>query len=220
MASRGENRARTWKHHLSKQTTHLPGFMSVRRAQFCCAISSESMFSLATLAWGEKPTRCVDESCGHSWGVLCWKYSQAVTHAPLSQRIFHLFKVSGRVESVQQSFCKSLTPHWEWWQCWTKLNDNNGAGQGDMHLPVTCKPFYPFSFKSHHVMILSIWRPAVKVILVVCMSTYVWLIIDKLTDTECVFLLVVVAALSQQMLLWKCRNSVVEMHVSSKSYQW
>lgn len=152
------------------------------RSAVCCAISSVSMFSLATLASGEKPTRCVDESCGHSWGVLCWKYSQAVTHAPLSQIIFHLFKVTRRVERVQRSLCKSLTPRWEWWQCWAELSGNNGAGQGGMHLPVTCRPFDPFSVKSHHVMILWSWRPAVKLILVICRWKYVWLIIGQILN--------------------------------------
>lgn len=161
-------------------------FCVCARSAACCAISSESMFSLATLASGEKPTRCVDESCGHSWGVLCWKYSQAVTHAPLSQRIFHLFKVTGRVERVQHSPCKSLTPHWDWWQAWAELSDNNGVGQGGMHLPVTCRPFYPSSFKSHHVMTLSSWRPAaVQLLLVICSWKYVWLIIDSQILSAC-----------------------------------
>lgn len=165
------------------------------------------MFSLATLASGEEPTRCVDERCGHSCGVLCWKYSHAVMHAPLSQRIFHLFKVTGRVERVQHSLCESLT-RWEWWQCWAELSGNNGAVQGDMHLPVTCRPFHPFSFKSHHVMILSIWRPAVKLIFVICSWKYVWLIIDRVTDSELLLICVLVAALKRQV-FWKCRKSMV-----------
>lgn len=49
-------------------------YASVGRA-VCPTISSESMFSLATLASDEKlRTRHADESCSHSWGVFCWKY--------------------------------------------------------------------------------------------------------------------------------------------------
>lgn len=68
--------------------------------------------------------------------------NSTLTFGPENFSTYLKWQDEWRVCTREQTPMQSLTPHWwEWRQCWAELNDSGAAGQGDICLAVTWRPF-------------------------------------------------------------------------------